>query len=122
MDRGGFSQYKKNFEENHITGRNLFDLTENDLNEELNIKDALDRKRIIKDIKFLKKIYSKKPDESEYIRKKLLTFYEKNRGELFSKKTSDNNDPLNPLIGSIKPQGNERISIYFSCFTRINSR
>jgi len=122
LDRGGFSQYKKNFEENHITGRNLFDLTENDLNEELNIKDALDRKRIIKDIKFLKKIYSKKPDESEYIRKKLLTFYEKNRGELFSKKTSDNNDPLNPLIGSIKPQGNERISIYFSCFTRINSR
>ena len=62
----------------------MFDLTENDLNEEINIKDANHRKRIMKDLKFLKKIYTKNPDESEYIRNKLLKFYEKN--QLFTKK------------------------------------
>lgn len=89
LDRGGFSQYKDNFVANHITGSNLFDLTEKDLNEELNIKDASHRKGIIQDLKFLKKIYSKNADEQEYIRNKLLRFYEKNQAEFFSKKNVD---------------------------------
>lgn len=38
----------------------------------------------MKDLKFLKKIYTKNPDESEYIRNKLIKFYEKN--QLFTKK------------------------------------
>ena len=101
LDRGGFSQYKKNFEENHITGRNLFDLTENDLNEEINIKDANHRKRIMKDLKFLKKIYTKNPDESEYIRNKLLKFYEKN--QLFTKKTEIENKNESKVGSIIAP-------------------
>jgi len=104
LDRGGFSQYKKNFEDNHITGKNLFDLTENDLNEEINIKDANHRKRIMKDLKFLKKIYTKNPDESEYIRNKLLKFYEKN--QLFAKKSEIENkkDPVG-LIAPVQING-----------------
>ena len=42
----------------------------------------------MKDIKFLKKIYSKTQDEPEYIREKLLNFYKKNQGELFARKSS----------------------------------
>lgn len=89
LDRGGFSQYKKNFEENHITGKNLFDLTENDLNEEIHIKDADHRKMIMKDLKLLKIMYKKNPDESEYVRDKLLKFYENH--ELFVQRSEIEN-------------------------------
>jgi len=89
----------------------------------LNIKDALHRKRIIRDLKFLKKIYSKNPDESEYIRNKLLKFYEKNRGELFSKKTlTEKNAPLNLGGFKVSVSGNERTSMYFRCFPLISYR
>jgi hypothetical protein len=79
LDRIGFSSYKDNFLQNHVTGKNLFDLTEKDLTDDFNIKDESKRKVFLNDLQFLKKLYPKNNIESKYIRKKLLKFYEKNK-------------------------------------------
>lgn len=119
LDRGGFSQYRSNFSANHITGKNVFDLTEDDLENELNIKDHGHRKRIFKDIQFLKKIYSKNPDEADFIRKKLLRFYEKNQGELFAKKSQGiSQEPVN--IGGVLLDPSQIQSTNISKISHIN--
>jgi SAM domain (Sterile alpha motif). len=104
LDRGGFSKYKKNFLSNHIDGGLLFDLTENDLEKELGIDNPSHRQDILKDISFLKKIYSKNMFESKYIREKLLKFYERNQQIIFDNKDkimpSPIQKPLNSLLSN----------------------
>lgn len=62
---------------NHITGRNLFDITEEELKTDLNISNFYHRKRIIKDILFLKAIFAKGSNDSEYIHSMMQRVYKK---------------------------------------------
>lgn len=79
----------------------MFDLTENDLKDDFNIKNAVHRKRIMQDLELLKKIYSKNADDNQYIRNKLLRFYEKNQGELFMKKNASNSSRTSINLGGV---------------------
>lgn len=82
----------------------MFELTEADLEDELNITEHAQRKSMMKGIKFLKRIYSKNAGESEYIRDKLIKFYEKNQKELFVNKKIDTRN--NSIILKNSVQGN----------------
>jgi len=92
LDRGGFSQYANRFKSNHITGDTLLELTEEDLEKELNISNFQHRKNLIKDIKFLKKIFPQNPKESKFIREKLLKFYETHQTSLFAEVKGESRD------------------------------
>ncbi len=68
------------FASNHINGQVLFELTENDLKNEFKIASIGHRKNFMKAVENLKMIYeSGSGKNSDYIKKKIQKFYEKNK-------------------------------------------
>jgi tRNA A-37 threonylcarbamoyl transferase component Bud32 len=107
LDRGGFGQYRGNFESNHIAGNTLLELTEQELENEIGITHVQHRKKIMKDIRFLKKIFPRNTKESKFIREKLLKFYENNKNKLFAEPNPEQEENQ-PTRNSGEPKSRER--------------
>ena len=88
-------KYCDNFEMNHINGKNLFELSERDLIEEIKIIDVIDRKNLFKEIKLLRKIFPQNPIKSDYMKKKLVNFFEKNRAQFLPFNQNDTTSKKN---------------------------
>jgi len=72
--------YVDRFKENHIDGNNLFEITEADLKDDFKMTSFGHRKNFLKAVENLKKIYCGHAGKnSDYIRKKIQRFYEKNK-------------------------------------------
>ena len=80
LKRIGLEEYIIEFQKNHITGKNLFDITESELKDDLKVTSVGHRKNFNKAVNNLKKIYNNSSGKnSEYIRKKVQKFYEKHK-------------------------------------------
>lgn len=78
----GLTEYADNFTQNHINGKILFDLTEKEVKEDLQIISIGHRKNFHKAVQHLKKFYSKNRLYSDSIKNKLIKFYEKHSQQL----------------------------------------
>lgn len=78
----GLNEYAENFIQNHINGKILFDITEKELKEDLNVVSIGHRKNFQKAVQHLKKFYSKNRLYSDSIKNKLIRFYEKHSHQL----------------------------------------
>ena len=80
LKRIGLEEYIIEFKKNHITGKNLFDITESELKDDLKVSSVGHRKNFNKAVANLKQIYNNSSGKnSDYIRKKVKKFYEKHR-------------------------------------------
>ena len=87
--------YIDNFKKNHITGKNLFDLKEKELKDDLNVLSVGHRKNFLKSQLHLKRIFSKNKVYSNAIRDKLVKFYDKHKHQLNLGKKNDINNHSN---------------------------
>jgi len=78
----GLNEYVDNFTKNHINGKVLFDLTDKELKEDLEVVSIGHRKNFQKAVQHLKKFYSKNRLYSDSIKNKLIRFYEKHSHQL----------------------------------------
>lgn len=72
------------FKSNHISGKNLLDLTDKELKDELGMFSIGHRKNFGKSQEHLRKIYSKNKIFNQAIRMKLRNFYQKHKSHLKS--------------------------------------
>ena len=78
----GLNEYVDNFTKNHINGKILFDLTDKELKEDLEVVSIGHRKNFQKAVAHLKKFYAKNRLYSDSIKNKLIKFYEKHSHQL----------------------------------------
>ncbi len=76
--------YIETFKNNHISGKNLLDLSEKELKDDLGMFSVGHRKNFLKSQEHLQKIYSKNKIFNQAIRMKLKKFYEKHKNHLRS--------------------------------------
>ena len=84
MNNLGLVDYIDTFKNNHISGKNLLDITDKELKDELGMVSVGHRKNFSKSQEHLKKIYSKNKIFNQAIRLKLKKFYEKHKNNLRS--------------------------------------
>eukprot|EP01016_Furgasonia_blochmanni_P029901 TRINITY_DN3127_c0_g1_i1.p1 TRINITY_DN3127_c0_g1~~TRINITY_DN3127_c0_g1_i1.p1 ORF type:complete len:881 (+),score=200.72 TRINITY_DN3127_c0_g1_i1:144-2786(+) len=83
------SEYCENFANNHITGKNLLDLSDNDLKNELQITSIGHRKDFKKGVEYLKKVYYSGSNYNAEVKQKMIKFFEKHKNKFnFSKRPS----------------------------------
>lgn len=80
----GLIDYIEIFQKNHISGKNLLDITDKELKDDLGMFSVGHRKNFSKSQEHLKKIYSKNKIFNQAIRLKLKKFYEKHKNHLRS--------------------------------------
>lgn len=80
----GLSDYIETFQNNHISGKNILDITDQELRDDLGMSSVGHRKNFSKSQEHLKKIYSKNKIFNQAIRLKLKKFYEKHKNHLRS--------------------------------------
>lgn len=84
MNNIGLIDYIEIFKSNHISGKNLLDITDKELKDDLGMFSVGHRKIFSKSQEHLKKIYSKNKIFNQAIRLKLKKFYEKHKNHLRS--------------------------------------
>ena len=95
----GLTEYVDNFTKNHINGKILFDITDKELKEDLEVISIGHRKNFKKAVQHLKKFYAKNRLYSDSIKNKLIKFYEKHRNQLkIGKKDFNFFEPKNDTI------------------------
>ena len=72
----GLSEHSAEFKKNHITGKNLMDLNDNDLREDLKVSSVGHRKDFMKSVEHLKKML--KSDYRELLKQRIMSFYQRN--------------------------------------------
>ena len=94
-----------NFTKNHINGKILFDITDKELKEDLEVVSIGHRKNFKKAVQHLKKFYSKNRLYSDSIKNKLIRFYEKHSHQLkIGKKDFHFFNPKNDIIQEDKEE------------------
>lgn len=100
----GLVDYIDTFKNNHISGKNLLDIKEVELKDDLCVCSVGHRKNFIKSQEHLKKIYSKNRIFNQAIRTKLKNFYEKHKNHLRSNHYlhfNNNNNKFNSIRSSL---------------------
>mmetsp|Transcript_27799 Transcript_27799/g.24427 ORF Transcript_27799/g.24427 Transcript_27799/m.24427 type:complete len:174 (-) Transcript_27799:2504-3025(-) len=83
LEHLSLNDYIDIFKENHVDGKLLFEITETDLKDDFKMTSFGHRKNFMKAVENLKKIYlGSEGKNSEYIRRKIQKFYERNKNKL----------------------------------------
>ena len=93
----GLADYIDTFKKNHISGKNLLDITEVELKDDLSVCSVGHRKNFLKSQEHLKKVYSKNRVFNQTIRAKLKKFYEKHKNHLRSSQYLQFNNKFNSI-------------------------
>ena len=84
MTNIGLQDYIETFKNNHISGKNILEISEKELKDDLGMVSVGHRKNFLKFQEHLGKIYSKNKIFNHAIRMKLKKFYEKHKNHLRS--------------------------------------
>lgn len=75
-------EYIPRFKENHVDGQVLLVIQENDLKDEFHMNSFGHRKNFMKAVENLREMYRDQGHSTDYVKKKIQKFYEKNKNRL----------------------------------------